>query len=448
MTATPVITPAAAPTAAPTKRKPGQRRWIRLALPLGLVLLFWAVTYTLHALDDPDLSDAGTFSPVGTGDHGSSKLAALLGQQGVTVQRVTTPTEAVAAATAGDSTVFIPAPDFVGSKILTVLRSAPGSHRVVLVRPGTLFRISAGLPAGVRTSRWATAIAPPNCTNDFATPAGPAAMRRDIYEADRPDIRCYDGGIVGFRFDSDETLYVGASEPFRNDRIDEAGNARLAVGLLAAHPRLIWVDVHTPAPLRLDRPQIDLPNYERPDRDRTDTGFPLIDAFPSYLWAFLVLAAAGAVLLAIVRARRLGPPVPEPLPVLVPAAESVTGRGRLYERVSARGASLDVLRAAAISRLARVLDPMAGAAPERELTGGSGPAVRRFVAQVAERSGWPEARVHDVLYRSASGRSDKLHGSDPSDDAELTGAVRRLDELVAAVVRQGPAGTEPRGGTP
>jgi hypothetical protein len=87
--------------------------------------------------------------------------------------------------------------------------------------------------------------------------------------------------------------------------------------------------------------------------------------------------------------------------------------------------------------LARVLDPMAGAAPERELTGGSGPAVRRFVAQVAERSGWPEARVHDVLYRH-----------DASDDAELTGAVRRLDELVAAVVRQGPAGTEPRGGTP
>ena len=86
MTATPVITPpAAAPTAAPAKRKPRQRRWIRLALPLGLVLLFWAVTYTLHALDDPDLSDAGTFSPVGTGDHGSSKLAALLGQQGVTV---------------------------------------------------------------------------------------------------------------------------------------------------------------------------------------------------------------------------------------------------------------------------------------------------------------------------------------------------------------------------
>jgi len=64
-------------------------------------------------------------------------------------------------------------------------------------------------------------------------------------------------------------------------------------------------------------------------------------------------------------------------------------------------------------------------------------AVRRFVAQVAERSGWPEARVHDVLYRH-----------DASDDAELTGAVRRLDELVAAVVRQGPAGTEPRGGTP
>ena len=97
-----------------------------------------------------------------------------------------------------------------------------------------------------------------------------------------------------------------------------------------------------------------------------------------------MLAAAGAVLLALVRARRLGPPVAEPLPVLVPAAESVTGRGRLYERIAAREASLDALRAAAIARMARVLDPMAGAAPERELTGGRGPAVRRFVAQVAD----------------------------------------------------------------
>jgi len=138
-----------------------------------------------------------------------------------------------------------------------------------------------------------------------------------------------------------------------------------------------------------------------------------------------------------VRARRLGPPVPEPLPVLVPAAEAVTGRGRLYERISAREASLDALRSAVISRLARVLDPMAGAAPERELTDGRGPAVRRFVGQVAERAGWPEKAVRNVLY-----------GRPPDGDEELTAAARQLDILVQAVVREGPAGTDPRGGTP
>jgi hypothetical protein len=448
---TAVTAPAPAPPAPPAgPRKPRrERRWIRLALPLGLVLLFWAVTYTLHAMDEPDLGEAGTFSPVGTGAHGSSRLADLLREQGVTVERVTTPAEAVRAATGRDATVFIPTPDFVGSRILAVLGQAPGSHRVVVVRPGTLFRISAALPVGVRTSRWATATVAPDCSTDFAERAGPAAMRRDVYEADQPAIRCYGGGLVGFRFESNETLYVGASEPFRNDRIDEAGNARLAVGLLAAHPRVIWVDVHAPAPLEIDRPQIDLPNYERPDQNRTNTGFPIIDAFPSFLWAFLVLAAGGAVLLAIVRARRLGPPVPEPLPVLVPAAEAVTGRGRLYERVSAREASLDALRSAAISRLARVLDPMAGAAPDRglhpnsiptssmDVVDGRGPAVRRFVARVAERAGWPDNAVRDVLY-----------GRPPDGDEELTAAARQLDVLVEAVVREGPARTDPRGGTP
>jgi hypothetical protein len=57
-----------------------------------------------------------------------------------------------------------------------------------------------------------------------------------------------------------------------------------------------------------------------------------------------------------VAARRLGPPVPEPLPVAVPAAETVTGRGRFYERADARGAALGALQAAARHRILPLLD--------------------------------------------------------------------------------------------
>jgi hypothetical protein len=115
--------------------------------------------------------------------------------------------------------------------------------------------------------------------------------------------------------------------------------------------------------------------------------------------------------------------VPEPLPVLVPAAEAVTGRGRLYQRIGARQASLDALRAAAIARLARVLDPTAGIAARhdqagRELTQ-AGPAADRFVDLVAQRSGWSVPDVYDALY-----------GDRPQSDEALVDAVAHLDLLV------------------
>ncbi len=52
------------------------------------------------------------------------------------------------------------------------------------------------------------------------------------------------------------------------------------------------------------------------------------------------------------RARRLGPPVTEPLPVVVRAAEVVEGHGRLYRRARAHDRAAAALRAATVRRLA------------------------------------------------------------------------------------------------
>ena len=178
---------------------------------------------------------------------------------------------------------------------------------------------------------------------------------------------------------------------------------------------MIWVDVH-----RLEanpvnataRPNLPaLPTYQRGDRDRTNTGIPLLDAFPVQLWAVMALLFAGAVLLALARARRLGPPVPEPLPVLVPASEAVTGRGRLYEHINARDASLAALRAAAIARIVRVLDPTASAASERQLNT-PGPALDRFVSQVAARVGRSDRAVWTVLYGPSTDGRRRPGGGD------------------------------------
>jgi hypothetical protein len=128
-----------------------------------------------------------------------------------------------------------------------------------------------------------------------------------------------------------------------------------------------------------------------------------------------VLLAALALLIALVRGRRLGPPVAEPLPVLVPATETVTGRGRLYQRIRSRAETLDALRSAALRRLGPTVNPA-----------GSDGGDDALIADVAARSGVPAHEVRAIL-----------DPPPPESDDELAHAVARLDALVAAVLRVG-----------
>ncbi|HEY0699955.1 MAG TPA: hypothetical protein VGD43_19355, partial [Micromonospora sp.] len=209
---------------------------------------------------------------------------------------------------------------------------------------------------------------------------------------------------------------------------DEVGNEALATGLLAGHRRVVWVDVHRAERPKLPKVKPSLPdlNYRQPDRTAGE-GNPLGGAFPPVRWAGLILRLALGALVAVVRARRLGPPVPEPLPVLVPATEVVTGRGRLYRRASARAAALEALRTAALRQLGRVVRGTA--------------ADPRFVAGNAARSG----RTPDQVTAS-------LHPAEPTTDAELTAAVAGLDALVDTVLRSAGrptgAGAVPPAGPP
>ena len=176
-----------------------------------------------------------------------------------------------------------------------------------------------------------------------------------------------------------------------------------------------WVDDHEPDPIRAPL-RLRWPGYDRPEQDR-GRGDSTFDAFPAALWATLALAFAAAVLFAVARARRLGPPVAEPLPVLVPSAEAVTGRGRLYHRIGARQATLDALRTAAIVRLTRVLNPYGGAAAERELTGrgDTTPATEEFIARVAaahRRAG--AFRPRDPLRTAAGERRPAIPRNRPA----------------------------------
>jgi hypothetical protein len=426
------------PQTPPRPTHPPRRRH-RLLIPLGLAVLLIAATLVLHAVDQPDPTDRGFLSPVATGDDGGSRLAEALRGQGVTVRRETDTRQALLATEPGPATLFVPAPELVHPNTLVALTDLPPGSRLVLVDPSRRILAGAGLPVVPGGRRWATRVTTPDaggrpCPLAEAIRAGRAAAEHQRYDARTggPLPGCYAGGLVRVPWRT-EVVVIGASDPFRNDRIDEWGNRALATGLLGGPRRLVWLDLPGPAPAPTGPSWSPVPGKGhgpgdgsgdggRSD-DRSDGGSPwdnpLWDAFPAWFWALLVQLALAGLLLVLWRARRLGPPVPEPLPVTVRSAETVLGRARLYRRARARGPAAETLRAAALARLL----------PRLSLPADTPPA--DVAARVAAHTGRDPEQVAELL-----------HGAEPTTDQELLALARGLDALTRTVVH--PSEGDPR----
>lgn len=196
-------------------------------------------------------------------------------------------------------------------------------------------------------------------------------------------------------------MLLGSPDFLYNHHLAEHGNASLALQLLGTHKHLVWY-----------LPSISDPSAAH-DRRR---GF--LDLIPSgWYWALLQLAFA-AVLAAVWRARRLGPLVPEKLPVTVPAAETTEGHARLYEQAHARDRAAAVLRSATRTRLA----PLIGVSPTHAHT--------------------PDVllpALHAHLTTTPGVDADLpglLFGAAPADDKALVHLADRLAALESSIVSQ------------
>ncbi|MEU4479342.1 DUF4350 domain-containing protein [Micromonospora sp. NPDC023966] len=407
----------ARPAAPPAPR----RRWHRVLVPLGLAVLLIVATLVLHAVDQPDPTDRGFLSPLGTGDDGGSRLAEALRAQGVPIRRETDPRQALRAAGAGPSTLFVPAPELVHPSTLAALSVLPAGSRLVLVEPSRRVLTGLAVPLEPTDRRWATRAVPPDadgtaCRLPEALRAGTAAVDHQRYAGPPGADRCYAGALQRISWGA-EVVVIGASDPFRNDRIDEWGNRALATGLLGGDRPLVWLDLPGPEAGPTGPSWSPTPDGESPlprptgrSDDRADPPpnwhNPLWDAFPPWFWAVLAQLAVAGLLLVLWRARRLGPPVPEPLPVTVRSAETVLGRARLYRRAGARNTAAGTLRAAALDRLLLRLNLPPDAPPDE------------VAARVAAHAGADPERVAELL-----------HGAAPEDDRELLELARDLDAL-------------------
>ncbi|WP_326620553.1 DUF4350 domain-containing protein [Streptomyces decoyicus] len=391
-------TPALAPTA--------RGLWTRSRGPLLALLLLVVSGVVLGALQSGE--QHGRLDPRSADRTGSRALVRLLTAHGVSTQVVTTSEEAAAAA-GPDTTLLVTDPDVLTQDQLTGLHTAtahtPG--RTVLLAPGTS-SLETFTP-GVRMEPPARMSArPPACSLPDARRAGTALLGglRYATAADGAD-RCYVSGgrPTLLRLPAPgtgrDTVLLGSADLLYNQHLAEHGNASLALQLLGTHKHLVWY----------------LPSVSDPSSAQ-DQQRGFLDLIPSgWRWALLQLAFA-AICAALWRARRLGPLVPENLPVTVPAAETTEGHARLYEQANARDRASDVLRSATRTRLAPLIGVSAAHAHTADVL------LPALHAHLTVAPG-PEADLHVLLF-----------GPAPADDRALVRLADQLDALESSIVSQ------------
>jgi hypothetical protein len=366
--------------------------WRAARLPVLIVGAVLAVTVLLAIV--ANRTQAGLLDPRAVDPSGSRALATLLRDQGVRVDLVQTVAE-VGRAEPGD-TVLVTHPGVLQEQQLTALRETGAD--LVLVAPGqpALDVLAGGLAESGADD---VAARSPACSLHAAARAGVADMGDVLYAAaaGADAALCYpaeDGaGLAQTNAGGRQVTAIGTPVPLTNDRLDEQGNAALSMMLLGANERLLWY----------------LPALDDPALEPRSVG----DLVPGGVrWGLLQLAIAIG-LLAVWQARRLGPVVVEPLPVVVRAAETVEGRARLYRRSAARDRAAAALREAALARIV----PMVGLSRQAQPT--------EVVAAVAARSPRPAPEVGVLLY-----------GSVPHDDMSLIRLADELDRLEREVRRR------------
>lgn len=240
-------------------------------------------------------------------------------------------------------------------------RAAASDARVVLIAPEQQIEVWTDallydyLSEGAATPPSRRA---PTCDADIANTAG--TVRHDdtgseyFSTTSEPEdsVFCYgadSGDVVPHGMyaqvphgDAGGTLTVmGSAQWFANGSLAHEGHMSLVGGVLIADQPITYY-----YPVQSDQPS---------DGDDGEAGGPPTWLFPRWAVAALLWSLPVALVALLVYGRRLGPLAIEPLPVIVPAAETVRGRSALLQRSQGRAEALADLRTAALVRLGRRL---------------------------------------------------------------------------------------------
>lgn len=334
------------------------------------------------------------YDPEDPGPNGMRALARILSDQGIDVIVTRDVAAAEAALREGGSTLALPDSPLLSDTQLTSLAEAAKSVVVSDPRARSIRLLFDGRVEGYGT---AAAVAP-DCDLPVAQRAGKVSVGATFTAPDA--VGCYpvDGafGLLWEQRGDSTRAAVDGSALFTNEHLASDGNAALALGLLGAGDRLVWLVPAVSA-------------------GSGTSGATLGELTPAWVTPAMVLLGATVLAAAIWRGRRFGPLVHERLPVTVRADETTRGLGRLYARAGARDHAATLLRERARKRAATALSVPRGAD------------ATAIADAVAAATGIPPARSRALL------------GDEPvRDDRSLARLAADLRALEARLTPSGP----------
>ncbi len=340
----------------------------RTSLLVALGILLALLALSILTRDDAPFPDP--LDPRNPEHDGGQALARVLEDHGVDV-RIARGQAALLGQQVDDGTaVVVTNPEELGQSTLEKLRDhAQGAGAVVVVGHHEVLGAQFGIePDSVSDGRQ-----PADCDEPLAR--GLVVRTHEAGGLETSGCFGSDGTSVLVR--RDDLWLMTARTSFSNEHVLESDNGALALRLLGQQDRLVWYVA------------------DAGDTSASD-GVGLSGLLPSWLIPGLYLFLASTLGFILWRARRLGPLVTEPLPVVVRAAESTQSRGRIYRRTGDRRHAARILVGAARRRLAEALQLPRGTS------------IETLAATAAHRTGRDPRTVLDLLGDPAVTKDSQL----------------------------------------
>lgn len=275
---------------------------------------------------------SGPLDPRNPDQDGAQALARVLEDHGVDVTVVRGQASYLDREVDADTTVVVSNPQDLGKQSLAELRRHAGTAgALVLVGHGEpMFEAFALRPGSVPEGEL-----PAHCDVPLATGLT-LSVQVSVAVVGSGCFNVGDSVLLSRAPRDDRTWLFTAPEVFSNHHVLEADNAALALRLLGQHDKVVWYVA------------------DQADTSASDA-VTISSLLPAWLVPSLWVLALSLLAFVVLRARRLGPLVREPLPVVVRAAESTESRGRLYRKTRDRDHAAAILRRATRRRLADTL---------------------------------------------------------------------------------------------